>query len=648
MTRSRSYSLPTPPQPRTPRRFSASSLILGGEKRFIASDHTVEQLLLLCDDEGHITIDTTTTSSDNFLQVETDAGWCYQVIGAYQLATVLNYLLLKRGGPETGLKRLKQNQKTIAPSSCVTHISSDKILEPPHQRLKNLVDNQFWHQLTRSMDTKTIYSLLGDSKVQGEGVLYLPHASEQRQYYASLDVNLQDLPKRISPEYVLSINSSPGVLALAMDKSHNPLPYIVPGGRFNEMYGWDSYFELLGLLESGGPGYIHIAESMCLHFCYQIKNYGKILNANRSYYLSRSQPPFLTDMGLRVYCRTRNKEFLKEIYNSAVTEYNTVWMGNPRLDRRTGLSKYCPTGLGIPPEVETGHFDGVLGPYAQKYGLTLDEFVQAYNSGNIVQPELDEYFLHDRAIRESGHDTSYRLEGVCADLATVDLNSLLYKYEVDLEYIERELNLSPCGFYEAAERRKEAFTQFLWNSEDSCFYDYNCKTNAQRKYTSSTGLWPLWSGIATREQARGIVSTIASLEEYGGLASGSKASLDEFSGGSGVPRQWDYPNGWAPHQVLAWQGLQNYGYDNVATRLAFKWCAMMVHSFRDYSGLVVEKYNVTDPTKPHVVTAEYGNQGSVASGFGWVNASYVVGLGYLSNQQRQRLEWGVWKRHEKL
>lgn len=625
-----------------------ADLMPDSKKTFVTHDHTVEQLKGLSDENGHITIDSITASKNQFLQVETESGWCYHVTGAYPLATFFNDLVYKRGGSETGLARLKQYKDRPFTKPSTTYIQGDKILEPPHQRLKNLVDTQFWHQLTRSMDTKTIYSLVGDTKVKGEGILYLPHSSEQIQYYGSLDVNVQDLPKDITPEYVLGINSKPGVLALAMNKNNKPLPYIVPGGRFNEMYGWDSYFELLGLLESGGSEYLYIAESMCLHFCYQIRNYGKILNANRSYYLSRSQPPFLTDMGLRVYHGTGNKEFLAEIYKSAVIEYRTVWMGDPRYDSSTGLSKYRPAGLGVPPEVEPGHFDKLLSPFAKKHGCTVEEFVVLYNDGKTHEPELDDYFLHDRAIRESGHDTSYRLEGVCADLATVDLNSLLYKYEVDLEYIEQELNLKSSKFGEAADKRKEAFTKFLWSSQDSCFYDYNCKTQSQRKYTSSTGLWPLWSRIATQKQAKGIVGTISSLEEHGGLASGSKASLEEFSGGSGVPRQWDYPNGWAPHQMLAWQGLQNYGYDKVAARLAFRWCSMMVHSFRDYSGLVVEKYNVTDPVKPHVVTAEYGNQGSVASGFGWVNASYVVGLGYLEEQERRRLEWGVWKRHEKL
>lgn len=620
--------------------------MVGDEKQLVANDHTVEQLQQLCDQNGHITIDTTTTAHNQFLQVETESGWCYQITGSYPLSTLLNDLTLKRGGPEIGLARLKRYQTSNTPSSCSAHISRDSLFEPPHTRVKHLVDNQFWNQLTRSMDSKTIHSLVKDSKIQGEGVLYLPHGSGQSSYYEHLGVNVEYLPDIITPAYVFSINFQPGVLALATDENNNPLPYIVPGGRFDEMYGWDSYFELLGLLESGGPHSLHIAESMCLHFCYQIRHYGKILNANRSYYLSRSQPPFLTDMGLRVYRLTGNKDFLKEIYDAAAAEYRTVWMADPRLDRDTGLSKYHPAGLGVPPEVEPGHFDEILEPFAKKYGLGIDEFVEGYNSGMIVEPELDEYFLHDRAIRESGHDTSYRLEGVCADLATVDLNSLLFKYEVDLEFIEHELNLRSSKFGEAAEKRKDAFTRFLWDNSASCFFDYNCKTQSQRKYVSSTGLWPLWSGMATREQAKGVVATIASLEERGGLASGTKASLEGFSGGSEVPRQWDYPNGWAPHQILAWQGLRNYGYETVAARLAFKWCSMMVHSFRDYSGLVVEKYNVTDPIKPHVVTAEYGNQGSVASGFGWVNASYVVGLRYLNNRQRQRLEWGMLELHE--
>lgn len=122
-----------------------------------------------------------------------------------------------------------------------------------------------------------------------------------------------------------------------------------------------------------------------------------------------------------------NKQWLKRAIKSAIKEYNAYWMIEPSLDPVTGLSRYRPAGLGIPPETEASHFTHILQPYAQKLGISVNEYIDSYNDGTIKEPELDEYFLHDRGVRESGHDTSYRLDRKCADLATVDLNSLLYK-----------------------------------------------------------------------------------------------------------------------------------------------------------------------------------------------------------------------------
>ncbi|KAG7135649.1 Neutral trehalase like protein [Verticillium longisporum] len=181
---------------------------------------------------------------------------------------------------------------------------------------------------------------------------------------------------------------------------------------------------------------VQLAKSIVLNFCFCIEHYGKILNATRSYYLCRSQPPFLTDMALRVYEKIKHepdaKDFLRTSLLAAMKEYHSVWVAEPRLDPVTGLSRYRPEGKGVPPETEADHFVHVLEPYAAKHGMTWQEFVKAYNAEDVKEPELDEYFMHDRAVRESGHDTSYRLEKVCANLATIDLNSLLFKYETDI------------------------------------------------------------------------------------------------------------------------------------------------------------------------------------------------------------------------
>ncbi len=180
----------------------------------------------------------------------------------------------------------------------------------------------------------------------------------------------------------------------------------------------------------------------------------QVLNGNRSYvsashafllglwawltftllqYLCRSQPPFVTDLALQIYnqmpreMQPEHVPWLKRAMRAAIKEYHTYWMAEPALDVETGLSRYHPNGLGVPPETEASHFTHVLQPYANKHGISVLEFIDQYNDGDIKEPELDEYFMHDRALRESGHDTTYRFEKRCGNLATIDLNALLYK-----------------------------------------------------------------------------------------------------------------------------------------------------------------------------------------------------------------------------
>lgn len=190
----------------------------------------------------------------------------------------------------------------------------------------------------------------------------------------------------------------------------------------------DSYFESLGLLADGR---IRLAKSMAENFFYEIKHYGKLLNANRSYYLTRSQPPFLTDMILQIYHHLstddaiENLAWLRSGLEAAIKEYLNVWMREPRYVAEYGLSRFHGEGIGMPPETESSHFDAVLQPFAEKCGLDLKTFSDRYNQGEIKVPELDEYFIHDRAVRESGHDTTYRLEGKCASILPFELNCLV-------------------------------------------------------------------------------------------------------------------------------------------------------------------------------------------------------------------------------
>ncbi|KAL6454822.1 NTC1 Cytosolic neutral trehalase [Candida maltosa Xu316] len=563
-----------------------------------------------------------------------------------------------------------------------------RLNENPVNRMKRLISTQFWKSLTREVTKDNILEMSKDTKIkecwvddqgqvhenQESHRIYVPYnRSDQYDFFMRIknsieksdttdgvNLDVQYLPEKIDADYIKSINKKPGLLAIATKPDpHDPKnliswPYVVPGGRFNELYGWDSYMETLGLLTdvNGNKNLRHLelARGMAENFIYEIHHYGKILNANRSYYLGRSQPPFLTDMALRIFNKTIEVspelmddaiDFLKRATLAAIKEYETIWCAKPRLDERTGLSCYHPEGKSVPPETEATHFDAVLKEYVDKYNIDQLEFIEKYNSGEIQEPKLDEYFLHDRAVRESGHDTTYRLEGKCAYLATVDLNSLLYKYENDIAFIlqsffNNDLEGHNSDIWEKrSKQRKANIDKYLWNEEDCIYYDYNVHEQQQINYESATTFWPLYSKLASEEQAAKMIEkSLPKFEEHGGLVAGTLKSRGDV-GLTRPSRQWDYPFGWAPQQILAWIGLVNYGYDGIARRLAYRWLFMMTKSFVDYNGVVVEKYNVTKGAVPHRVDAEYGNQGldfkGVATeGFGWVNASYLFGLTFLN------------------
>ncbi|KAL2819521.1 trehalase-domain-containing protein [Aspergillus granulosus] len=562
-------------------------------------------------------------------------------------------------------------------------LDEDRLSENPVARLSRLIKNSFWVSLTRRIDGSNIEVAGRDPKDWTDDprprIYVPPGAPEQLEYYRriakerpELRLDVQELSSNITPEYVRDLNGKPGLLALAMEekideatgeKDFSGVPFVVPGGRFNELYGWDSYMESLGLLASNR---VDLAKSMVINFCFCIKHYAKILNANRTYYLTRSQPPFLTDMALRVYDRIKNEpdalEFLRLSILAAIKEYYSVWTCEPRLDPVSGLSRYRPTGIGVPPETEATHFIHLLTPYAEKHGMEFKEFVEAYNHGKVVEPDLDEYFLHDRAVRESGHDTSYRLERVCANLATVDLNCLLYKYEVDIArairiHFKDRLDIPPefrtpltkevtsessSVWDRRARRRKMRMDTYLWDEEKGMYFDYDTVKQERTNYESATTFWAMWAGLATPRQASELISKgLPRFEMFGGLVSGT----EESRGAVGLDRptrQWDYPYGWAPQQMLAWTGFLRYGYQDEAERLAYKWLYMITKAFVDFNGVVVEKYDVTRPIDPHRVDAEYGNQGvdfkgAPREGFGWVNASYVYGLDILNAHQRRAL-----------
>ena len=184
--------------------------------------------------------------------------------------------------------------------------------------------------------------------------------------------------------------------------------------------------------------------------------------------------------------------------------------------------------------------------------------------------------------------------------------------------------------------------QYLWNEELGVFFDYNFNAvarNGTTGYLSATTFYPLWAGLATPEQAQRLVdNALPQLEVAGGVAASTERSRRRIEGKA---RQWDYPYGWPPHQMMIWVGLRQYGYDDTANRLIYCWLYMITRNAADYNGTVPEKFNVVE--RSHQVFVEYGNVGTqfdyiTREGFGWMNASYQVGPKLLPDDLRVSLE----------
>ncbi|KAG0275764.1 alpha,alpha-trehalase nth1 [Linnemannia exigua] len=611
----------------------------------------------------------------------------YDVRGTYMLSNLLQELSLAQ---DYGRKYVVLDEA--------------RLNENPVDRLSRMIRHHFWDGLTRRIDAEGLETISNDPKNRSKNTaprIYVPYGEDEvLEYYRGVSISkpnlkleVEQLPKEITPEYVQSINEKPGILALAMTRhveeggseTLKGVPFVVPGGRFNEMYGWDSYFESLGLLADGR---LELAKGMVDNFVYEIQHYGKILNANRSYYLTRTQPPFLTDMMLKVYDRlpfsleTENKQWLAVALAAAIKEYLTVWMSQPRYDPVSGLSRFYSEGIGMPPETEATHFDHVIKPFADAKGLSIEDYSKLYNEGTVIEPELDTYFKHDRAVRESGHDTTYRLDNCCADLATIDLNALLYKYEIDIaetiqsifgdsfetpyldcyetsiqdkdkrrsaesegrglepEPVERVMKHTSEEWFERARVRQEKLNRYCWNEERGMYFDYDTRLETMCTYESVTTFYAMWAGCADRDKAeRMMAKALPLFEVTGGLVSGTESSRG-FITLARPNRQWDFPFGWAPHQIISWIGFEKYGFMEEVKRTCYRWLYTITKSFVDFNGVVPEKFDVVNMT--HKVQVEYGNVGVdfkfiPREGFGWMNASYQVGLGYMDRGLRRAL-----------
>lgn len=411
-----------------------------------------------------------------------------------------------------------------------------------------------------------------------------------------------------------------------------PNPYVVPGGRFNEMYGWDSYFIQLGLLKDGQ---IDLAKDMADNFLYEIRQYGQILNANRTYYLTRSQPPFLTEMLLGVYRQTKDRAWLADSVKTT-EEYYRYWTREPHLTPQTGLSRYFDLGDGPSPEVLASEVNAAGHTH---YDLVRNYFrthrVEAYDLARFYDRKRDlltpEFYKADRSMRESGFDPSARFGPFNADIVAynpVCLNSLLYVMEKEMAEILEILGKAAeaASWRERAGERAERVNRLMWDAHDGLYYDYNFEKKQLRPYPFLTTFYPLWAGIASAEQAARVRKALGKFEQPGGLRTSTNRSGD----------QWDAPFGWAPLQLIAVEGLRRYGYNDDANRIAEKFLSMVYEEFRR-TGNILEKYDVERRAADIQGEVRYGYNSNEV-GFGWTNGVYKVLLDELSPERRKAVE----------
>lgn len=351
-----------------------------------------------------------------------------------------------------------------------------------------------------------------------------------------------------------------------------PNSYVVPSSEttdgfvYKEMYYWDNYFIIEAMLASGR---VELARGIVDNMLSLIKRYGLVPNANRYYMLSRSQPPLLTSMILAVHNQLGDEQWLANAMSYAEQEYSQVWMGTVQPNIRRvykGLSRY--------------------------YDINV---------------------LHELAEAESGWDYTPRFDSRCLDFLPVDLNSYLHKYETDLAAVNRASHTSQTeSWLKAAQNRAKQMRKILWDADRSLFVDYDFINRRHSQTCSLASFTPLFVGLANAREAEAARQSLIKFETKWGLVTTT------LEGGMHVGRQWALPNGWAPTHYMVIRGLQRYGYQEDAARIADKWLRLNLKVFNK-TGKFYEKYNVLSGNS-RAVPGVYPSQ----VGFGWTNAVFAV------------------------
>ena len=387
-----------------------------------------------------------------------------------------------------------------------------------------------------------------------------------------------------------------------------PHPYVVPGGRFMEIYYWDSYFTMLGLKESGET---ELIGHMVNNFAYLIDTFGFIPTANRTYYLSRSQPPFFSLM-VGLYSEINGEESIVKYLPQMQREYD-YWMDNDEKNEPfTAHRRLVTLADG---HVLNRYWDDKATPRPESYIEDVELGHEAETKHNVLPEET---YRHIRAAAESGWDFSSRWFSDESDFSTmhttdilpVDLNCLMYHLEKTLSeaYLLDGNKEMYQAYAEKADDRAKAIQLYFWDDDRKYYMDYDFKKKGFTDSVTLAGTFPLFFNLVSKQQSHYMINYI----RLNFMKSGGLRTTNINSG-----QQWDAPNGWAPLQWIAYKGLRNYNFDQTANDLSAEWIAMMEKEFKN-SGRMLEKYNVSH-TNLTAGGGEYANQ----EGFGWTNAVYL-------------------------
>ena len=398
------------------------------------------------------------------------------------------------------------------------------------------------------------------------------------------------------------------VLTRTTDKASNkwdsllplPKPYVVPGGRFREVYYWDSYFTMLGLAESDHWDKI---SDMVDNFAYEIDTFGHIPNGNRSYYLSRSQPPFFSLMVELL--ATHDSDALKKYRPQMEKEY-AYWMdGVDALQPCQANKRVVKLDDGA---ILNRYWDDRDTPRPESW---LDDVNTAKSNPNRPATEI---YRDLRSAAASGWDFSSRWMDDPQKLGTirttsivpVDLNALMFKMEKLLARASQESgDAASASKYETlATARQKAIESHLWNDKEGWYADYDLKSKKVRNQLTAAALFPLYVKAAAQDRAEKVAAATSSrLLKPGGIATTTVNS----------GQQWDAPNGWAPLQWVAAEGLQNYGQEKVSMDVTWRFLKNVQHTY-DREKKLVEKYDVSTTG-----TGGGGGEYPLQDGFGWSN-----------------------------